>query len=283
MGIGGEHLRVRAELIGDQAAFDRLWPQFVDAYPGYANYLTRRPDLPPRMFRLRRSACRGAAGRRSLARGPGCQRMEAAAPPATATPAMQRTVEEDAMKAAPGDRLVVASTHVDEPAREGEILEARGADGGPPFLVRWSDNGHETLVFPGPDARVQPPAPDGDRAARQAGGLADGELVPVEVGGGSYLVAREGDEVCVVRDKCPRLGLPLSKGRGGIHYADGVVQCPWHNSRFTVCGGETSTGCPVSRRQDPGLVDQADRHGPQAQPDDHVGARLEVGYVVVDG
>ena len=53
VGIGGEHLRVRAEPIDDQAAFDRLWPQFVDAYPGYANYLTRRPDLPPRMFRLR--------------------------------------------------------------------------------------------------------------------------------------------------------------------------------------------------------------------------------------
>ena len=53
VGIGGEHLRVRANLIEDQAAFDRLWPRFVDAYPGYANYLTRRPDLPPRMFRLR--------------------------------------------------------------------------------------------------------------------------------------------------------------------------------------------------------------------------------------
>jgi Domain of unknown function (DUF1918) len=73
-----------------------------------------------------------------------------------AVPAMQRTVEEDAMKAAPGDRILVASTHVDEPAREGEVLEAHGADGGPPFLVRWADNGHETLVFPGPDARVQP-------------------------------------------------------------------------------------------------------------------------------
>jgi len=56
VGIGGEHLRVRADLIDDQAAFDRLWPQFVDAYPGYANYLTRRPDLPPRMFRLRPQA-----------------------------------------------------------------------------------------------------------------------------------------------------------------------------------------------------------------------------------
>jgi hypothetical protein len=58
------------------------------------------------------------------------------------------------MKAAPGDRIVVASTHVGEPARDGEILEVRGRDGEPPFLVRWSDDGHESLVFPGPDAHV---------------------------------------------------------------------------------------------------------------------------------
>jgi deazaflavin-dependent oxidoreductase (nitroreductase family) len=51
--IGPERVRVRAEPIDDAAAFKRLWPLFVDAYPGYADYLTRRPDLPPRMFRLR--------------------------------------------------------------------------------------------------------------------------------------------------------------------------------------------------------------------------------------
>jgi Domain of unknown function (DUF1918) len=59
------------------------------------------------------------------------------------------------MKAAPGDRIVVASTHVGEPARDGEILEVHGKDGEPPFKVRWADDGHESLVFPGPDAHVQ--------------------------------------------------------------------------------------------------------------------------------
>jgi hypothetical protein len=58
------------------------------------------------------------------------------------------------MKAAPGDRIVVASTHVGEPERDGEVLEVQGPDGGPPFLVRWSDDGHESLVFPGPDAHI---------------------------------------------------------------------------------------------------------------------------------
>ena len=64
------------------------------------------------------------------------------------------------MRAAVGDRIVVRSTHVDEPNRDGEILEVHGADGAPPYLVRWSDNGHVGLFFPGPDAAVHPLAND---------------------------------------------------------------------------------------------------------------------------
>jgi hypothetical protein len=59
------------------------------------------------------------------------------------------------VQAVVGDQIVVQAAHVDEPVREGEILEVRGADGAPPYLVRWSDDGHEGLVFPGPDAHVR--------------------------------------------------------------------------------------------------------------------------------
>jgi hypothetical protein len=62
------------------------------------------------------------------------------------------------MQAKVGDRLLVESSKVDTPRREGEVMEVRGEDGGPPFVVKWSD-GHEGLVFPGPDAHVVP----GDR------------------------------------------------------------------------------------------------------------------------
>ena len=41
------------------------------------------------------------------------------------------------------------------PKHEGEVLEVRGADGAPPYVVRWSD-GHEGLTYPGPDAHVIP-------------------------------------------------------------------------------------------------------------------------------
>jgi hypothetical protein len=58
------------------------------------------------------------------------------------------------MYAEKGDRLVVHSKHVDEPVRDAVILEVHHADGSPPYLVRWSDTGHEALVFPGADAVV---------------------------------------------------------------------------------------------------------------------------------
>lgn len=60
------------------------------------------------------------------------------------------------MKAAVGDRVVVASRHVDEPAREGEVREVRGPDGDPPWVVRWSGRGEESLYFPGSDTVVSP-------------------------------------------------------------------------------------------------------------------------------
>jgi hypothetical protein len=52
-----------------------------------------------------------------------------------------------------GDRLVVEGRSDTTPKREGEVIEVRGADGGPPYVVRWHD-GHEGLFFPGPDAHI---------------------------------------------------------------------------------------------------------------------------------
>ena len=57
------------------------------------------------------------------------------------------------MEAAVGDRIVVAAAALGGSLRDGEIIEV-GSHGGPPYLVRWSDDGRETLFFPGPDAHV---------------------------------------------------------------------------------------------------------------------------------
>jgi hypothetical protein len=55
------------------------------------------------------------------------------------------------MKAQVGDRIILAGTRVDDPVRDGEVLEVKGPDGGAPYTVRWSD-GHTGLVYPGPGA-----------------------------------------------------------------------------------------------------------------------------------
>ena len=55
------------------------------------------------------------------------------------------------MRARVGDRIILAAEHIDEPTRDGEILEIRGAEGAPPYVVRWS-NGHTGLIYPGPGA-----------------------------------------------------------------------------------------------------------------------------------
>jgi hypothetical protein len=60
-------------------------------------------------------------------------------------------VSEDVMKAQVGDRIILAGTRVDDPVRDGEVLEVKGSDGGAPYTVRWSD-GHTGLVYPGPGA-----------------------------------------------------------------------------------------------------------------------------------
>jgi hypothetical protein len=59
------------------------------------------------------------------------------------------------MKAKVGDRLILRGTHVGDPGRVGVVTQIRHSDGTPPYLVRWLDDGHETLVFPGPDARIE--------------------------------------------------------------------------------------------------------------------------------
>lgn len=58
------------------------------------------------------------------------------------------------MKAAPGDWLMIEGTHLNDRKRHGLILEVHGADGAPPYLVRWDENGAETIVIPSSDAHI---------------------------------------------------------------------------------------------------------------------------------
>lgn len=58
------------------------------------------------------------------------------------------------MRANTGDRLLMHGRTVGQHARTAEIVEVLGADGEPPYRVRFED-GHEAVLSPGPDAVVQ--------------------------------------------------------------------------------------------------------------------------------
>ncbi|MFF0547114.1 DUF1918 domain-containing protein [Nocardia thailandica] len=60
------------------------------------------------------------------------------------------------MHATVGDRLVVHSRVVGRADQTGEIVEVHGSEGAPPYRVRFQD-GHEGLVYPGPDCVILPP------------------------------------------------------------------------------------------------------------------------------
>ncbi|AXG79877.1 DUF1918 domain-containing protein [Streptomyces paludis] len=59
------------------------------------------------------------------------------------------------MKANKGDRLVTHGRVVGEHDREVEIVEVLGPEGTPPFRVR-AENGHESIISPGPDSELRP-------------------------------------------------------------------------------------------------------------------------------
>lgn len=59
------------------------------------------------------------------------------------------------MRVSAGERIVIRGKTVDNPDRHGEVVEVRGSDGEPPYVVRF-DDGHETLVYPGADCVIEP-------------------------------------------------------------------------------------------------------------------------------
>jgi hypothetical protein len=60
------------------------------------------------------------------------------------------------MQARAGDMIVIKGHRLDEPDRTGQILEVRGDNGQPPYVVRWDDADERVhFFFPGPDAEVR--------------------------------------------------------------------------------------------------------------------------------
>ena len=58
------------------------------------------------------------------------------------------------MKAKNGDRITVQGHKVGDPERHGVIIDVRGAEGAPPYMVKWDNDPGEHLLFPGSDAII---------------------------------------------------------------------------------------------------------------------------------
>ncbi len=72
------------------------------------------------------------------------------------------------MHAHVGDTLHIHARQTDQPDQWGRIVEIRGAHGAPPYLVEFPD-GHESLIFPGPDAVIETGTQAEERSAPRAG------------------------------------------------------------------------------------------------------------------
>ncbi|GAA2583633.1 MULTISPECIES: DUF1918 domain-containing protein [Streptomyces] len=59
------------------------------------------------------------------------------------------------MHATKGDQLVQHGRVVGEHDKVAEIVEVMGAQGAPPYRVRFEEDGHEAVCSPGPDAEIR--------------------------------------------------------------------------------------------------------------------------------
>jgi hypothetical protein len=75
------------------------------------------------------------------------------------------------MKAYVGDRLVV-DCGVASGDRVGLVIGVQCEAGTPPYVIKWLSDGHVSLVFPGPYARIEP-ASQPAAAPRLAAGAAE--------------------------------------------------------------------------------------------------------------
>jgi nitrite reductase/ring-hydroxylating ferredoxin subunit/uncharacterized membrane protein len=73
------------------------------------------------------------------------------------------------------------------------------------------------------------------------GDIPEGKLVKAKLGINTLVLIREGDAILALHDTCAHAGGPLSGGT----YAKGLVECPWHGSRYRMADGAVVLGPSV--------------------------------------
>lgn len=89
--------------------------------------------------------------------------------------------------------------------------------------------------------------PEGWHPLAPLGDLPVGELKRVDVAGQPLLAFREGDAVTVLSNTCTHLSAPLDEGvLLGAHTDDPCIECPWHQSVFSLRTGAVLHGPATS-------------------------------------
>ncbi len=73
------------------------------------------------------------------------------------------------------------------------------------------------------------------------GSIPEGKLVKARLGSNTLVLIREGDEILALHDTCAHAGGPLSEGS----FQNGLVECPWHGSRYEMKTGHVVQGPSV--------------------------------------
>ena len=75
----------------------------------------------------------------------------------------------------------------------------------------------------------------------EGGSIPEGKLVKARLGINSLVLIREGDKILALHETCAHAGGPLAEGT----YEDGIVECPWHGSRYRMRDGHVVQGPSV--------------------------------------
>jgi nitrite reductase/ring-hydroxylating ferredoxin subunit/uncharacterized membrane protein len=82
---------------------------------------------------------------------------------------------------------------------------------------------------------LEPAEVDGD------GKIPEGKPVKAKLGINELVLVRQGDKILALHDTCAHAGGPLNEGA----LVDGLIECPWHGSRYRLENGHVVRGPSV--------------------------------------
>jgi nitrite reductase/ring-hydroxylating ferredoxin subunit/uncharacterized membrane protein len=78
-------------------------------------------------------------------------------------------------------------------------------------------------------------------AELENGQIPQGRPIKAKLGINQLVLVRQGEQILALHDVCAHAGGPLNEGR----LVDGVIECPWHYSRYRMTNGHVTGGPSV--------------------------------------